>query len=69
MHLLTLEFLEINKFLLRLEHQFEASDLVLNTDVTLSLRVSYIILLISFANRIYSESKGSFQDVYHCQCD
>ena len=39
-HLLTLEYLEFNKFLLRLEHQFEATDPTHNNHVTVSLSVS-----------------------------
>ena len=36
-HLLTLEYLEKDKILLRLDHQFEASDPVGSDDVTVSL--------------------------------
>ena len=39
-HLLTLELLEPNIYLLRLEHQFESNDPVYNTTVTVSLKVS-----------------------------
>ena len=39
-HLLTLQFLEENKCLIRLEHQFEASEKVWGNPVTVSLNVS-----------------------------
>ena len=41
-HLLTLEYLEKDKILLRLDHQFEASDPVGSDDVTVSLSVSIL---------------------------
>ena len=44
-HVLTLELLEMNKFLLRLEHQYEASDPApFNANVTISLNVRYTLL-------------------------
>ncbi len=42
-HLLTFELLESNVFLLRLDHQFAASDYERNKPVNISLSVSYII--------------------------
>lgn len=39
-HVLTLELLESNKYLLRLEHQFEIDDPILSSNVSVSLNVS-----------------------------
>lgn len=38
-HLLTLELIEPNVFLMRLENQFEVTDSVMNSGVTVSLSV------------------------------
>ncbi len=41
-HLLTFELLELNVYLLRLEHQFELNNNVYNSNVTVSLNVRLI---------------------------
>ena len=47
-HLLTLQFLGANKYLIRLEHQFEMDEVPWNEPATLSLSVSVTEITLSF---------------------
>lgn len=44
MHLLTLQLMDEGSYLIRLEHQFEASEDLLNTTASVSLVVSGIVI-------------------------